>query len=113
MPALQPAQGNKLMDCALFTSYMNRLTEDFWLFCLSRCLLRTTNMVRVEPQKYSSKVQQQCRRSAWLTAASPRSTSLIEAQRGAGPNFASKGLGVRVPLAPPLVKATFGHSSEL
>jgi hypothetical protein len=62
-----------------------------------------------QPGEYSSKVQQQCRTSAPFNAASPRSTSVSDAHRWRGRHFASKGLGVRVPLAPlsHLVSVTF------
>jgi hypothetical protein len=52
--------------------------------------------------QYSSKVQQRDRHSAMFNELWAHSSRLNEAQRGACRDFASKGLGVRVPLAPPI-----------
>ena len=56
---------------------------------------------------YSSKVQQRRRNPPMFSELRTHSSRLNEAQRGACRDFASKGLGVRVPLAPPWSKATF------
>jgi hypothetical protein len=50
--------------------------------------------------KYSSKVQQCPRHSVRSNGVRTHSSRLNEAQRGVCRDFASKGLGVRVPLAP-------------
>jgi hypothetical protein len=50
--------------------------------------------------EYSSKVQQRRRYSALSSGVHPHSARLNDAERGPCRHFASKGLGVRVPLAP-------------
>jgi hypothetical protein len=56
------------------------------------------------PAEYSSKVQQRRRHSAMFSEVRTCLLSLNDAQRDPCRHFASKGLGVRVPLAPPLVR---------
>jgi hypothetical protein len=58
-----------------------------------------------DPAEYSSKVQQRRRHSAMFSEVRTCLLSLNDAQRDPCRHFASKGLGVRVPLAPPLVRA--------
>jgi hypothetical protein len=53
--------------------------------------------------EYSSKVQQRPRYSALSSGVQPHSARLNDAEREPCRHFASKGLGVRVPLAPPCV----------
>jgi hypothetical protein len=53
------------------------------------------------PNKYSSKVQQCPRRSARSNEVRTHSARFNNTKRGQCHDFASKGLGVRVPLAPP------------
>jgi hypothetical protein len=55
------------------------------------------------PNKYSSKVQQCPRRSARSNEVRTHSARFNNTKRGQCHDFASKGLGVRVPLAPLLV----------
>jgi hypothetical protein len=54
------------------------------------------------PNKYSSKVQQCPRRSARSNEVRTHSARFNNTKRGQCHDFASKGLGVRVPLAPPI-----------
>jgi hypothetical protein len=63
-----------------------------------------------DPAEYSSKVQQRRRHSAMFSEVRTCLLSLNDAQRDPCRHFASKGLGVRVPLAPLLVKPTFDPS---
>jgi hypothetical protein len=62
--------------------------------------------------QYSSEVQQCPRYSTLSSGVRPHSTRLNNAEREPCLHFASKGLGVRVPLAPPIspCQAYFQHS---
>ncbi len=62
-----------------------------------------------DPAEYSSKVQQRRRHSAMFSEVRTCLLSLNDAQRDRCRHFASKGLGVRVPLAPLLVTAGLPH----
>jgi len=65
---------------------------------------RSCTSTTVLPVEYSSKVQQRPRCSAVPSVVRPHSARLNDIERALCRNFASKGLGVRVPLAPPLVR---------
>jgi hypothetical protein len=85
--------GERLSGPARGARWCRGLTRGWLTGSCSRCL----------GDQYSSKVLQRRRRPAAFSEVRTHSAHLNDAQRGAGRNFASKGLGVRVPLAPPLV----------
>src|SRR5829696_8849764 len=65
---------------------------------------RSCTSTTVLPVEYSSKVQQRPRCSALSSGVRPHAARLNGTERGPCLHFASKGLRVRVPLAPPLVR---------